>query len=399
MKPLFLSLVGAPASGKSYFLASMTWRLRTTLPEQFFISFSDADGAANQWLSDYEELLFVQPSPDAYASIDKTELRGHQYKEVVLRGLPTSLPMPSVFALQAEESSLFHQGAGHFVGRSLVLYDNAGEHFQPGADSATDPGTQHLLHAESILFMVDPTKSPSFRRVLRQNSDPQLTRTTIIQRQDTVFTETINRIRLHLGLDGRQKYVKPVVVLLAKADLLAGELSQALDTNPWKWDHSCQAHCLDVSTLMRISYDTRCLAVQHIPEVVKAVETFAQDVLYVPVSALGCSPVADPRHGEGVDTALLVVRAGDINPKWVEVPLLYILYRLGCVAGIADNCRDHPAPSEYEIRGGMYHFIIPGTTRRIRLPQSYASFSLHDSDTGAWFRVPDLPADVSEHGV
>ncbi len=28
MEPLFLSILGAPASGKSYFLTAMTWQLR-----------------------------------------------------------------------------------------------------------------------------------------------------------------------------------------------------------------------------------------------------------------------------------------------------------------------------------------------------------------------------------
>ena len=43
MKPVFLSILGAPASGKSYFLASMTWRLRQLLPRQFALNFGDAD--------------------------------------------------------------------------------------------------------------------------------------------------------------------------------------------------------------------------------------------------------------------------------------------------------------------------------------------------------------------
>jgi hypothetical protein len=32
MEPLFLSILGAPASGKSYFLTAMTWQLRQALP-------------------------------------------------------------------------------------------------------------------------------------------------------------------------------------------------------------------------------------------------------------------------------------------------------------------------------------------------------------------------------
>jgi len=390
MKPLFVSLVGAPASGKSYFLASMSWKLRTTLPEQFLISFADADGSANQWLTDYEERLFVQTADDALQSIDKTQLRGDLYKEISLSGMRTSVPLPSVFTLQAEEFSLYHQEhPDRRIKRSLVLYDNAGEHFEPGRDSAADPGTQHLLHAESILFMLDPTKSPRFRKVLCRKDDPQLVRTSIVQRQDTVFTETLNRIRLNLGMDGAQRYTKPVVVLLSKADLLGDDFQELMRRNPWEWHDEWQTHCLDVSYLMQASYKTRALILKHVPEIVSTIEAFANDVIYMPVSALGCSPLPDPNHEGHHDSALLVVRTGDIAPKWVEVPLLYVLFKLGYIGGMAHQYRNHPEPEEYEIRGGMFHFMVPGTSRRIRLPLSYASYSLCDPETGVWFRVPD----------
>jgi hypothetical protein len=390
MNPLFLSIVGAPASGKSYLLASMSWKLRTTLPEQFLVSFADADGTANRWLTDYEERLFVQAADSTLQSIDKTQLRGDLYKEVVLTGMRTSLPLPSVFALQAEESSLYHREMDHFVKRSLVLYDNAGEHFEPGRDSAADPGTQHLLHAESILFMLDPTKSPRFRKAISHENDPQLARTTIVQRQDTVLTETLNRIRLHLGLDGGERYEKPVIILLSKSDLFGGEIAEILERNPWRWNEDWQTHCLDVSCLMQASFTTRTLISKHVPEVIKAVEAFAKDVLYMPVSALGCSPIPDPQHDGDSDSAMLLVRTGDISPKWVEVPLLYVLFKLGHIGGVAHQNKNHPEPDEYEVRGGMCHFLVPGTSHRLRLPLSYASYSLRDPETGVWFRVPEV---------
>ena len=38
MRPLFVSILGSPASGKSYFLAAMTWRLRQVLPKQLLVA-------------------------------------------------------------------------------------------------------------------------------------------------------------------------------------------------------------------------------------------------------------------------------------------------------------------------------------------------------------------------
>src|ERR1700722_8882187 len=59
MEPLFLSIFGAPASGKSFFLAAMAWELRKILPLFYSIDFSDADPVLNRHLHDYEESLFA----------------------------------------------------------------------------------------------------------------------------------------------------------------------------------------------------------------------------------------------------------------------------------------------------------------------------------------------------
>ncbi len=61
MEPLFLSILGAPASGKSYFLTAMTWQLRRILPIHFKVDFTDADPASNRALNDCEESLFLNP--------------------------------------------------------------------------------------------------------------------------------------------------------------------------------------------------------------------------------------------------------------------------------------------------------------------------------------------------
>ena len=57
LEPLFLSVVGAPASGKSFLLGSMTWTLRKSL-SKFGYRFIDADPGANQTIHSYEQTLF-----------------------------------------------------------------------------------------------------------------------------------------------------------------------------------------------------------------------------------------------------------------------------------------------------------------------------------------------------
>ena len=79
MEPVFLSILGAPACGKSYFLASMTWQLRKIFPKHFCLAFGDADPQSNRGLNEYEELQFLNSNRDALVTIEKTEVHGDLY--------------------------------------------------------------------------------------------------------------------------------------------------------------------------------------------------------------------------------------------------------------------------------------------------------------------------------
>jgi hypothetical protein len=74
MEPLFFSIIGGPKSGKSYFLASMTWEMRRRLQSEFALVFSDADTLSNQLLNEYEATLFLPDDSDQRVAIRKTEL-------------------------------------------------------------------------------------------------------------------------------------------------------------------------------------------------------------------------------------------------------------------------------------------------------------------------------------
>ncbi len=86
LEPLFLSIFGAPASGKSYFLAALTWELRKILPLEFRVGFADADPVLNQQLNAYEESVFSGSSTDEpvplTSLIRKTEEQGDLYDTV-----------------------------------------------------------------------------------------------------------------------------------------------------------------------------------------------------------------------------------------------------------------------------------------------------------------------------
>ena len=161
MKSLFVSILGAPASGKSYFLAAMSWRMRKTLPKRFRLSFNDADPSCNARLHEYEELQFLNPERDHPIQLEKTQEAGDLYNEVLHGDQAIRYPNPFLFSVSPQTAHPNHKKAAD-LSTVLCLYDNAGESFLPGADSALSPVTRHLAKSEVLLFLFDPTQDPHF---------------------------------------------------------------------------------------------------------------------------------------------------------------------------------------------------------------------------------------------
>jgi len=390
LKPLFLSLIGAPGSGKSYLLASMCWNLRTTL-KHFDITFTDTDTAINAWLCEYERRLFVQANRETPQHIDKTQIvnDGKHYQNISIAGMRIMLAMPSMFDLISKGHSPANQGERSRLARTIVMYDNAGEHFLQERDSEQSPGTRHLLHAEALLFLYDPTMDVRFRDILNESKDIQLKLENKVDRQDLYFTETIKRIRQNLRMDPLEQYKKPVVVIVSKADVLGQEILQYLNDNPWYHDKMGGAYSLNYSRLLEVSFIIRAKLCDYAPQVVDAVETFSSDVIYLPVSALGHSPILE-------ESGQLAIRPVDIHPFWVEVPFIYVLSKLGYVSCIMQRNGTHPEPDNCRVMDGMFHFTNPHTGDRVQLPLSYAGISIQCPKTNKWFRIPDYDPKITE---
>lgn len=310
-RPIFLSIVGAPGSGKSHALAAAAWQMRTLLPGSFQSSFHDIDAVTNLWLNDYEQKLFFGDDAAVASTLKKTdENDGHTYKPVMLDGMQIFLPKPCMFVVGPS-------GGGDAGKSCLVLYDNAGEHFGAGKDHVTQPGTKHLVHSEGVLFLYDPIGDPRMRAHLRKSGlDHFESRGTF--RQDVLLLEMVDRIRRHAGLMNGEPYEKPLVIALSKADLF-GNLFD-LEEMPVETDPQTGRSALNMRVIMEMSQKVRSLMTKFSPEVVNTVETFAREVIYLPLSGLGHNPDAENR----LDTQLL-------EPKWVEVPFLYFLARLGLI--------------------------------------------------------------------
>ena len=172
MKPLFISVVGSPGSGKTYFLAAMVWKLRRTLLQRFALSFGESDLEATSVLSENEKRLFHSDNAEELVKLAKTELDGEMYQSVDYGGGPVWYPQPFVFPVSPVDGH-FDQGRTGSISRDLCLYDNAGEHFLPGQERYDHPA-EHLALSEVILFLFDPTQNAQVRAaVTSRMNDPQ----------------------------------------------------------------------------------------------------------------------------------------------------------------------------------------------------------------------------------
>ncbi len=340
MEPLFLSILGAPASGKSYFLTAMTWQLRNLLPLEFAIGFTDADPASNRVLNECEESLFLNARESQVLPlgnlIRKTELQGELYDAVAYGQQVVTYPRPFLFTMQPRSNHVSHLKAAELA-RVLCLYDNAGEHFQPGQDTTSSPVTRHLAQSRAVLFLFDPTQDKRFRAACRGKAiGAEGGRDNRLSRQETLLTEAAARVRKFSGLSHLARYERPLVVVLSKFDEWSHLFGPKDDAEPWrKRGDVCG---IDVDQIESRSQRLRQILQQYCPETVAAAESFAQNVTYIAVSSLGDQMEIDPA------TKLPGVRPSNIKPYWVTVPLLYALSKV--LPALVPRIRRRSAASE-----------------------------------------------------
>lgn len=303
------SIVGAPSSGKSYYLAVLVKMLQGALFQHFGIVFRDADPSENVLLNQMKTQLFSAATPEE-ASLAKTELEGAMYESLPRLGRKVALPRPFIFNLSDSQ-----RPNEDF---SVVFYDNAGEHFEPTRNSADSPGAQHIATASGIFFLFDPLHSAEFRRRLAGVADPQMDVRRLDQ-QDVILAETEVRIKSLLGLDSRERMKTPFAVLIGKFDtwqpLLGAEpLAPAVRDGR-----------VDTAAIRRNSDRLRDLMLSIAPAIVANAEAISSEVRYFAISPLGASPVefTDSRGVKmiGPDPAKLA-------PMFVEIPTLWVLSRV-----------------------------------------------------------------------
>jgi hypothetical protein len=303
------SIVGAPSSGKSYYLSTLVRGLQVSLHRNFGLAFRDFHPEGNRRLNAMKNSLFGASTPqDAW--LNKTDLEGDMYERLPRYGQVVALPKPFSFAIVPEGNRLQN--------RAIVFYDNAGEHFEPGRDSASSPGAQHLASSAGIFFLFDPTSNVDFRRRLHSSGDPQMQISTIDQ-QDVILAETEIRVKRLLGLRRDERIEVPLAMMIGKCDVWLEDLG------PDRLRPAIANGAVDLGAIRHNSDVVRAYLIEVCPYLVSVADSIAHEVAYFPVSSLGHTPVkfSHPTQGEkiGPDPT-------QMNPMFVEVPTLWVLSKV-----------------------------------------------------------------------
>ncbi len=304
-----ISLVGVPAAGKTHYLTALVPELEKEFPKEFGMPFRDADPLMNEPLNELRMRLYNARTPqDAY--LGKTQVRGNLYQQVWRRGVFANMPRPFIYNLNKGNES-----------HSIVLYDNAGEDFQPGSDSEYTPGSLHMAVADAILFLFDPTANPGFRNLLRDGSDPQL-RYNLYRpgRQAILLAEAEMRLRTKLNLPPTEKLNVPMAVIIGKCDtwlhLLGPEpLLPATRNGMFMPEHIN----LNSSRLRQFLFNIA-------PHICANAEAISSNVRYFAASALGASPVEFKDETSG--SILIGPASGEVHPFRVTDPVIWALHEV-----------------------------------------------------------------------
>jgi hypothetical protein len=323
-EPIFVSVLGAPSSGKSYYLASMTWTLRHLLPQSFALDFGDADPTLNQTIIDSEAALFLNQVPETpvplASLINKTALDGDLYDVVKYGDQPVKYVRPLVFHIRPKAGHARYSDA-HRAAKALCVYDNAGEHFQPGMDTTASPVTRHLALSRFLLFLFDPTQDPRFRSAIEaaggaRSAGPQRN----YKPQVPILQEAATRVRRFANLPQTARHDRPLLVVLTKRDQWNRLLPDIDATDPWV-KRPNEPDLLDFDAVEGSSRKLRELLLKTCQDVVNTAEGFCQDVYYFAASALGPSVGVDPATGAAT------IAPAAVRPSGAAAPMLYALAR------------------------------------------------------------------------
>ncbi|MEO2031096.1 MAG: hypothetical protein ABGZ35_03320 [Planctomycetaceae bacterium] len=393
LQPRFISIAGAPRSGKTYFLTIMLHQLKKSLSHQFKYTLGYSDSHEKRMAVDYEEKLFSAADATQPVMLPKTETAGdHLYNTVHLDGVDVQLPKPFMLTLR---KTVAGGGAGS-NGRTegIVLYDNAGESFRLDAeDSGKQRSTQHLSESDAVLFTYDPLLETETRaRLAEFSDDPQIHDKASSARQVDYLEEVIHRMRRHRGVPDNQPMDVALAVCIQKYDVWKplvdfhranGEAIIDATSIEYRIKHGIAG--LDLTEINIISAIVRSMLNDTSPQFVALAETHFRHVRYFPVSALGHSP----QEHDG----FLKIRPIDIQSFRADHPFLWLMRRWDMIDWLKnkrENPKSLPVASARSLGHGMLEVRCPTTGEPLHLDADHAGREFYNPNSSQFFWIPKV---------
>ena len=298
------SIVGAPSAGKSYYLSVLIKELQGSLYRNFGITLKDLDPSGNVLLTQMKNRLFSAKRPED-AILAKPALEGAMYERYPRFGKMVALPKPFTYSLSEDGKPE----------TSIIFYDNAGEHFEPGLDIEESPGAMHVASSSAIFFLFDPVSNRNFKRLIGQHPDPQLNIGGRIDQQDTILSEMEVRIKRILSVEPSKRIDTPIAIILGKCDIWRNLLKENLE-NPIKDGY------LDLSIVDSNSEKLRRFMLSIDPSIPSGAQTISSNVRFFALSALGHSP---EMLTLGECAGKIAPIPEKLNPIDVDIPTIWAL--------------------------------------------------------------------------
>lgn len=298
------SIVGAPSAGKSYYLSTLIRQLQNTLYKDFDIVLKDLDPTGNMLLTQMKNSLFSAKRPED-AILAKTALEGLMYERYPRFGKMVALPKPMTYSLSKDGN----------VSTSIIFYDNAGEHFEPGLDIEESPGAMHVASSSGIFFIIDPAANRNFKNAIGEHPDPQLNIDGRLDQQDTILSEMEIRIKRILAIEPSKKIDIPLAILIGKCDIWQNLLPEKLK-DPIV-DGKLDMNIIDCNSKILQNFLT-----QIDPSIAASAQSISSNLRFFAVSALGHSP---QMLTDGLCAGKIAPIPEKINPIGVEVPVIWAL--------------------------------------------------------------------------
>jgi hypothetical protein len=388
-RPFIFSIGGAPYSGKTYFLTSMLHQIGLQMARQFKFNLSYCDSPDTRAFKQFDSTLFRGPR-EADTELEKTRLDMNTNR-VSLDGMEVLLPKPGMFRITPTQDHPNVAAGKQVPDANFVLYDNAGETFDPEGDQhrqASNQTTRHLSQSNGVIFVYDLLQDAHVRERLAGSADPQVNLTPRDCEQERTLGNLIDQVRAYRGLSSRDRIDVPLAVCVQKFDAWRSLLPTWADIDDTSivWLEKYGLAALHVEEINRNSLFIRQLLEDVAPRFVQLAESSFSVVRYFPVSALGVTPKAVTRPGE--DKPHIMVRRGDINPIRVTDPLLWLFTRWKIVPPAVSKTRQGAPMAILAKNPDRITVQFPDAKTRLTLDWEYEGTSTVDPVSGSPCHVP-----------